>query len=131
MIDSLSDVERIEVLKGAQGGLYGRNATAGVINIITRKPSMNGFSGDFVGSYGDRNSINLGGYVTVPLSDTLAWTLSAQRTAHDAYIKNTAPDTHSSASNFPDEIGRASCRERECQKVKISVVAVSLKKKQQ
>src|SRR3546814_1906867 len=42
MIDSLSDVERIEVLKGAQGGLYGRNATAGVINIITRKPSMNG-----------------------------------------------------------------------------------------
>src|SRR3546814_1112574 len=44
MIDSLSDVERIEVLKGAQGGLYGRNATAGVINIITRKPSMNGFS---------------------------------------------------------------------------------------
>src|SRR3546814_9672444 len=81
MIDSLSDVERIEVLKGAQGGLYGRNATAGVINIITRKPSMNGFSGDFVGSYGDRNSINLGGYVNVPLSDTLAWTLSAQRTA--------------------------------------------------
>src|SRR3546814_5601528 len=79
MIDSLSDVERIEVLKGAQGGLYGRNATAGVINIITRKPSMNGFSGDFVGSYGDRNSINLGGYVNVPLSDTLAWTLSAQR----------------------------------------------------
>src|SRR3546814_17662096 len=63
---------------------------------------MNGFSGDFVGSYGDRNSINLGGYVNVPLSDTLAWTLSAQRTAHDAYIKNTAPDTPYSASNFPD-----------------------------
>src|SRR3546814_17311101 len=37
MIDSLSDVERIEVLKGSQVGLYGRNATAGVINIITRK----------------------------------------------------------------------------------------------
>src|SRR3546814_3644070 len=70
--------------------------------IITRKPSMNGFSGDFVGSYGDRNSINLGGYVNVPLSDTLAWTLSAQRTAHDAYSKNTAPDTPYSASNFPD-----------------------------
>ena len=39
MVNNFVDVDRVEVLKGAQGGLYGRNATGGVINIITKQPS--------------------------------------------------------------------------------------------
>ena len=102
MIDSLADVERVEILKGAQGGLYGRNATGGVINIITRQPSTEAFKGELLASYGEKDTRRLGGYVNVPLGDHLAWSLSAERDTHDPYVDNLAPAAPYSAANFPD-----------------------------
>jgi iron complex outermembrane receptor protein len=53
LINDFADVERVEVLKGAQGGLYGRNATGGVMNIITRQPSTDRFQAKALVSYGE------------------------------------------------------------------------------
>ncbi len=101
MIDGLPDVQRIEVLKGAQGGLYGRNATGGVVNIITRSPSTDAMHASFVGSFGEHDTVKAGGYLNVPLGDNVAWSIAAERDSHDAYVKNVAPSSPYSAANFP------------------------------
>ena len=77
--DNLNDIQRVEVLKGAQGGLYGRNATGGVINIITRQPATDAVHGDFRASYGEKNTLRLAGYVSGPVNDRIALSLAAER----------------------------------------------------
>lgn len=87
----LPDIERIEVLKGPQGALYGQNATGGAILVNTLSPSFT-TSGDLSASYGNYNDVNLRGYVTRPLSDTLAVSLAANYHNHDGYRRNVATD---------------------------------------
>ena len=99
--DNFFDVERVEVLKGAQGGLYGRNATGGVVNIITRQPSTERFESNFLGSYGEKNTLRVAGYVNVPLSDKIAISLAAERDTHNSYVRNLAIRNPYSAANFP------------------------------
>ena len=65
------DVERVEVLRGPQGTLYGRNATGGVVNIITNKPNDQR-SGSFTAEFGNFNSLKYQGYVNLPLGDKFA-----------------------------------------------------------
>lgn len=62
----LYDVERIEVLKGPQGALYGRNAIAGAINIVTKKPT-NEFEGSVTGEYANGNDIKLRATASGPI----------------------------------------------------------------
>ncbi len=64
----LFDVERVEVLKGPQGDLYGRNTTAGQINFVSRKPTEE-FDASVVINYGRFNTVDVEGYVSGPLSD--------------------------------------------------------------
>jgi len=66
------DIERVEVLKGPQGTLYGRGASAGTINIITRKPIIDTFSGYGEVEYGNYNLMRAEGAVNVPISDQWA-----------------------------------------------------------
>ncbi|MEY4556199.1 MAG: hypothetical protein RL093_1318, partial [Pseudomonadota bacterium] len=80
----LGELERIEVLKGPQGTLFGKNTSAGVINILTEGPS---FTPEFnaeltVGNYG---AMGASGSVTGPISDTLAFRLYAGRRVRDGY----------------------------------------------
>lgn len=65
------DLERIEVLNGPQGTLYGRNATGGAVNILTKKPSDK-FEGYILGEIGNYKTINVDGAVNVPLGDTVS-----------------------------------------------------------
>src|SRR5690606_14165520 len=65
------DIERVEVLKGPQGTLYGRNATAGAINIISRKPTFE-TSGNLTAEVGNHDSIFAQAAVNIPLSDKVA-----------------------------------------------------------
>ena len=65
------DLERIEVLRGPQGTLYGRNATGGAINYITAKPTRE-FSGYTKAGYGSYDAVQLEGAVSGPLTDSLA-----------------------------------------------------------
>ena len=81
----LGELERIEVLKGPQGTLFGKNTSAGVINIITEAPS---FTPEFnaelnVGNYG---AMGASGSVSGPISDTLAFRLYAGRRVRDGFM---------------------------------------------
>jgi len=84
------DVERVEVLRGPQGTLYGRNSVGGTINIVSRKPSDT-LTGEVQGSIGTYRELGLKGYVSGPLGDTpLRGSLSAVRLRHDGYLDNVA-----------------------------------------
>ena len=69
-IFELADVERIEVLKGPQGTLYGRNATGGAIRVVTMDVKDE-FSGELTGTLGDYDLRSFSGTVNIPLNDVL------------------------------------------------------------
>ncbi|MGD2184351.1 TonB-dependent receptor domain-containing protein [Lusitaniella coriacea] len=86
----LVDIERIEVLRGPQNTLYGRNAQAGVVNIITQRPS-NELEGKFSADYGTYNQRRASLSITAPLvEDRLFLRLSGQLNGQDGYLTNTA-----------------------------------------
>lgn len=89
----LLDIEQLEVLRGPQGTLFGKNTTAGVLNISTRAPTFTAertveVSGGQDGYFQGR------GTVSGPLGETLAGRLSAYRTRDDGYIKNIHDDNY-------------------------------------
>lgn len=81
------DTERLEVLKGPQGTLYGRNTTGGAIKFISKKPSLEtqGYLRLKAGNFGMRS---FEGAMSVPLSDTLAGRLAFVKNDSDGYVKN-------------------------------------------
>lgn len=88
----LANIERVEVLKGPQGALYGRNATGGAINIVTKEPSDN-FSAVGRFTYGNFNALEAQGYVNVPLSDNIAANFTYAHRERDGLVKATSPYT--------------------------------------
>lgn len=82
------DLERVEVLRGPQGTLYGRNATAGVVNILPKLPSGE-FEGSIKGEIGSYDTRRLNGMVNVPLSDMLGVRLAGSMTQRDGFDYNT------------------------------------------
>jgi iron complex outermembrane receptor protein len=83
------DVERVEVLRGPQGTLYGRNATSGVINVISAKPRLSEFQASLKAEVGNYDSKRLVGMVNVPLiEDMLAVRLAASATQRTGYDYN-------------------------------------------
>jgi iron complex outermembrane receptor protein len=79
----LFDLERMEALKGPQGTLYGRNSTAGAINIITARPTFAGIEGRLAGGYGNYQTADLEGMINLPLSDTFALRISGKAVRQD------------------------------------------------
>lgn len=71
------DLQRVEVLRGPQGTLFGQNATGGLVNYISARPSEVA-GGGFTASYGRFDRVELSGYVTGPLTDTLKGRLAVQ-----------------------------------------------------
>ncbi|WP_374529093.1 TonB-dependent receptor [Novosphingobium sp.] len=86
-ISDLPDVSRVEVLRGPQSTLFGKNASAGVISIITREPQFK-FHGALEASYGEFDQRVVKGYVTGPLGETVAASISAGFNQRDGYITN-------------------------------------------
>ncbi len=95
---TLFDIERVEVLKGPQGTLFGRNATGGLVHYFSRKPNPNEFEGYVDVTYGEFSSKANAGKVTIeaalsgPLSDTFAGRFAFKRNDQDGYLKNRYPD---------------------------------------
>lgn len=86
------DLERIEVLKGPQGTLYGRNATGGAINIITRAPQIGELSGNINASYGNYDALNVNGAINLPVSDNAALRIAGSVSQHDGYYSDGTGD---------------------------------------
>ncbi|PAJ76281.1 TonB-dependent receptor [Pseudoalteromonas sp. NBT06-2] len=82
------DIERIEVLRGPQGTLYGRNTFAGSINVITNKPTMGEVEGGVKVTVGAYNRSAYEGILNLPLSDDLATRVVIASDRHDGYINN-------------------------------------------
>jgi len=86
--DGLFDLERIEVLRGSQGTLFGKNTIAGVINFLSAEPSPY-FSGDVLASIGDPDQKRIEAGVSVPLGDWLSARLSGLYWDRDGEVDNT------------------------------------------
>jgi outer membrane receptor protein involved in Fe transport len=82
------DVERIEVLRGPQGTLFGRNATAGVVNITSARPNLSSFGAAGEVEYGNYNSIRARGMVNVPIGETLGVRLAGIYLNRDGFTRN-------------------------------------------
>ncbi|AIT81989.1 TonB-dependent receptor [Novosphingobium pentaromativorans] len=101
------DLERIEVLKGPQGTLYGRNATGGAINILPVKPKLSETSAFVNGSYGNYNSVTLEGALNLPTGDDGAVRISGNLSTRDGYLTDGTSDQDLKAVRFQimQEIG--------------------------
>ncbi len=83
-LNDLINVQRIEVLNGPQSTLFGKNASAGVISVVTREPQFD-FGGTAELSYGNYDSIVVKGDVTGPITDALAFSLDGSYNKRDGY----------------------------------------------
>jgi outer membrane receptor protein involved in Fe transport len=86
-IGDLPNLQRVEVLRGPQSTLFGKNASAGVISIITAAPKFK-FGGSAELSYGNYNAIVAKADITGPISDTIAFSLAANYNKRDGYAKD-------------------------------------------
>lgn len=87
------DMERLEVLRGPQGTLYGRNATGGVVNLISAKPKLDRIEGSIKGEVGNYESRRVVGMLNVPLfTDELALRVAGSMTKRDGYDYNSVTD---------------------------------------
>ena len=82
------DVERIEVLRGPQGTLYGRNSTSGVVNVITKKPDLEAIGGDIQVGYGNYDAVDVTGALNVPFSDSFGARVAFTYNERDGYRDN-------------------------------------------
>ena len=82
------DLERVEVLRGPQGTLFGRNATSGVVNFITAKPDLKAFHATAEGEYGNYNEYKAKGMINIPLTDTLGVRAAGFYLNRGGYTKN-------------------------------------------
>ena len=86
-LSDLPDIQRVEVLRGPQSTLFGKNASAGVISIVTKEPAFD-LGGMVEASYGNYDAMVVKGYVTGPLSDSFAASLAGGYNRRDGYITN-------------------------------------------
>ena len=82
------DLERIEVLRGPQGTLFGRNATSGVVNVVTAKPDLSGFGAAAEFEYGNFNSIKAKGMVNLPIGESIGARIAGFYLKRDGYTEN-------------------------------------------
>ncbi len=93
-LNELGDIERVEVLRGPQGTLFGRNASAGILSIISKSPSLtSGFSGGGEASYGNYNAYRFAGNLNVPLGENLAGRIDGVYAKRDGFYDDRTNNT--------------------------------------
>lgn len=90
---AMFDAERVEVLRGPQGGLYGRNTTGGALNFVSRRPNFEQTEGNISVDAGNFGYVGVQAGLSVPLSDTAAARFAVQYDESDGYYRNTFLNT--------------------------------------
>jgi iron complex outermembrane receptor protein len=88
---AMFDLERVEVLRGPQGTLYGKNTTGGAVNLISRAPKLGETNGYLNLGYGNYNRIDANGAINLPLGDKLALRVAGTYSTADGWFKNVIP----------------------------------------
>ena len=91
-LNELGEIERVEVLRGPQGTLGGRNSSAGLISIISKKPEFE-FGGNVEATYGNFNYYRLSGSITGPISETIAARLDGVYVKRNGFYRDTTNNT--------------------------------------
>ncbi|MGC4252498.1 MAG: TonB-dependent receptor [Sphingobium sp.] len=103
-LGSFYDLDRVEVLRGPQGTLYGRNTTAGVVNVISKRPTDR-FEASLDGSYGNFGKADVTGMINVPVGEGLGVRAAVNyQRQEDPYYRLATPDTVNRGA-FRDAIG--------------------------
>lgn len=97
---NLYDIARVEVLKGPQGTLYGRNASGGAINVITARPILGSFSGYAAVDAGDYHRAGIETAINIPLGEQLAMRASFQQVTRSGYTSDGSDDDHHQAGRL-------------------------------
>jgi iron complex outermembrane receptor protein len=103
---ALLDIERVEILKGPQGTLFGRNATGGAVQYVSRKPTFDGIDGFADLTYGlydsdsDATSVKFEAAVGGPLSERVAARIAGLYSDHEGYLNNIYPFQEFGAATF-------------------------------
>ncbi|WP_225007306.1 TonB-dependent receptor [Novosphingobium percolationis] len=84
---SLFDIERVEILRGPQGTLFGANTTGGVVNVVTKQPTGQ-FGGEAQVVYGNYNRLDLNAAVNFPIAEGLAGKVSVLHTGSDGFFRS-------------------------------------------
>ncbi|MDZ5645836.1 TonB-dependent receptor [Nitrospirillum sp. BR 11828] len=90
---ALYDLERVEVLKGPQGGLYGRNTTGGAVQVLSKPAKLGATDGYASVDYGKWNEYRVEGAQSIPVTDTLALRIAAVQEGGDGWQKTLAGNT--------------------------------------
>jgi iron complex outermembrane receptor protein len=94
---SFYDLARLEVLRGPQGTLYGRNASGGALNLVTNRPSLDSMNGYVSVGLGNYSLVEAQGAINVPLSDTVAIRAAANVVQRDGYLSDDTDDEDTTA----------------------------------
>lgn len=97
-ISDLPNIERVEVLRGPQSTLFGKNASAGVISVVTKKPQYE-FGGVVDGTISNENGYRANGYVTGPLAENLAGAVGVTYNKRDGYVEDIGTGTETNERN--------------------------------
>ena len=87
----VSDVERVEAMRGPQGTLFGQNTSTGLIHYVTKKPQLDELSGKVRADFSEYNGRDVSGTLNIPLSDSWAVRFNAQYSDIDGWIDNIMP----------------------------------------
>jgi outer membrane receptor protein involved in Fe transport len=87
-LNELGEIERVEVLRGPQGTLFGRNASAGLIHIISKQPSLSATQGNAELTYGNYDFLRASGSMTGPIMETLAARLDGVYVQRDGFYRD-------------------------------------------
>ena len=95
----LMDVERLEVLRGPQGTLFGKNSNGGAVRYISKQPTLGQVEGYVAASLGNYNQADLSGAINLPIGDNLAVRIKAGSLSRDGYVDRLADNRALGAEN--------------------------------
>ena len=100
-LNELGEIERVEVLRGPQGTLFGRNASAGLLNIVSKKPNLNRMEGYGEFTYGNYGFLRASGGITGPINESIGYRLDGVWVQRDGFytVANPTNGTESEVNN--------------------------------